>query len=177
MVILYGGKIRDEGTTDSLLTKHSKTTIETDVLDDETIAEIDEVIRRRSGGTKSMLAVTHPRQKLEEKFLEIVQKAKADRVGPPASGEGETASFLASGKTDESSGEELIDKLVWPSPSRCPRPSKTRQQAADAVADAKTEAQRGGRTRRRRRTTNRSANPSRSEVKSVSRTDSSDPPR
>ncbi len=141
MVILYGGKIRDEGTTDSLLTKHSKTTIETDVLDDETIAEIDEVIRRRSGGTKSMLAVTHPRQKLEEKFLEIVQKAKADRVETSgASGEGETASFLASGKSDESSGEELIDKLVSAEPEPVPEAEQKRaKQAADAVADAKTE--------------------------------------
>ncbi|MFI4892423.1 MAG: ABC transporter ATP-binding protein [Phycisphaerales bacterium JB058] len=141
MVILYGGKIRDEGTTDSLLTKHSKTTIETDVLDDETIAEIDEVIRRRSGGTKSMLGVTHPRQKLEEKFLEIVQKAKADRVETSgASGEGETASFLASGKTDESSGEELIDKLVSAEPEPVPEAEQKRaKQAADAVADAETE--------------------------------------
>ena len=117
MVILYGGKIRDEGTTDSLLTKHSKTTLESDVLDEETIAEIDAVIRRRSGGTKSLLAVTHPRQKLEEKFLEIVQKAKSERVETSgASGDGATASFLAAGTAEETTGEQLIDKLVTAEP-------------------------------------------------------------
>ena len=137
MVILYGGKIRDEGTTDSLLTKHSKATIETDVLDDATIAEIDEVIRRRSGGAKSLLAVTHPRQKLEEKFLEIVQKAKSERVETSgASGEGATASFLASGDHDETSGEELIDKLVSAEPEPAPEAEK---KAAKPAAKAEPE--------------------------------------
>lgn len=137
MVILYGGKIRDEGTTDSLLTKHSKTTIETDVLDDATIAEIDEVIRRRSGGAKSLLTVTHPRQKLEEKFLEIVQKAKSERVETSgASGEGATASFLASGDHDETSGEELIDKLVSAEPEPAPEAEK---KAAKPAAKAEPE--------------------------------------
>ncbi len=128
MVILYGGKIRDEGTTDSLLTKHSKTTLETDVLDDETIAEIDQVIRRRSGGSKSLLSVTHPRQKLEEKFLEIVQKAKAERIetSGAASG-GATAAFLSAGSAEETSGESLIDRLV----STEPEPAPARQAPHD----------------------------------------------
>ncbi|MCB9835425.1 MAG: ABC transporter ATP-binding protein [Phycisphaera sp.] len=134
MVILYGGKIRDEGTTDSLLTKHSKTTLETDVLDDETIAEIDQVIRRRSGGAKSLLAVTHPRQKLEEKFLEIVQKAKAERVETSgASGDGATASFLAARTDDETSGEELIDKLVSAEPESMPAAEKVTAKPAARV--------------------------------------------
>jgi len=140
MVILYGGKIRDEGTTDSLLTKHSKTTLETDVLDDATIAEIDQVIRRRSGGTKSLLGVTHPRQKLEEKFLEIVQKAKAERVetSGAASG-GATASFLAAGTSgDAPSGEALIDKLV----STEPEPAPERQDRRPAKAEAPKEPER-----------------------------------
>ena len=132
MVILYGGKIRDEGTTDSLLTKHSKTTLESDVLDEETIAEIDQVIRRRSGGAKSLLSVTHPRQKLEEKFLEIVQKAKSERVETSgASGDGATASFLSAGTAEEASGEKLIDKLVTaePEPSVQETVSKAKQEA------------------------------------------------
>ncbi len=140
MVILYGGKIRDEGTTDSLLTKHSKTTLETDVLDDETIAEIDQVIRRRSGGTKSLLGVTHPRQKLEEKFLEIVQKAKAERIETSGAGSGgATASFLAAGTAGEvPSGEALIDKLV----SSAPEPTHERQDRRPAKAVAPKEPER-----------------------------------
>lgn len=135
MVILYGGKIRDEGTTDSLLTTQSRTTIETDALDEATIAEIDALIRRRSGGSKSLLSVSHPRQKLEEKFIEIVQIAKAERVETSgASSGGATASFLAAGGAG-ASGEELIDKLMAaasePEP-QAERPSRSAQPAAQA---------------------------------------------
>lgn len=137
MVILYGGKIRDEGTTDSLLTKHSKTTIEADVLDDETISEIDELIRRRSGGEKSLLSVTHPRQKLEEKFLEIVERAKTERVETSgAAGDGATASFLAAGTGDASvGGDDLIDKLVTAEPEPAPEESTAADQTAEPTQE------------------------------------------
>ncbi len=141
MVILYGGKIRDEGTTDSLLTKHSKTTIEADVLDDETISEIDELIRRRTGGEKSLLSVTHPRQKLEEKFLEIVERAKTERVETSgAAGDGATASFLAAGAgagAEPVGGDELIDKLVTSEPEQTPEETS----AADLPAEPTQEEQ------------------------------------
>ncbi|MFG0328139.1 MAG: hypothetical protein ACF8SC_12845, partial [Phycisphaerales bacterium JB037] len=107
MVILYGGKIREEGPAEALLTKQSRTSIETDALDEETIAEIDAVIRRRSHGEKSVLGVSHPRQRLEEKFLDIVARAKAERVETSGATEGgEVASFL------KGSGAGLIDRLV-----------------------------------------------------------------
>ncbi|MEM8758426.1 MAG: ATP-binding cassette domain-containing protein [Planctomycetota bacterium] len=112
MVILYGGKKRDEGTTDSLLTTHSKTTIETDALDDDTIAEIDRIIRERSSGERSVLRVSHPRQKLEEKFLDIVERARQDRVETSgADNRGGTAAFLASGAAAPPP-EDLIAGLV-----------------------------------------------------------------
>ncbi|GAB5496927.1 MAG: hypothetical protein Phyf2KO_20070 [Phycisphaerales bacterium] len=141
MVILYGGKIRDEGTTDSLLTKHSKTTIEADVLDDETISEIDELIRRRSGGQKSLLSVTHPRQKLEEKFLEIVERAKTERVETSgAAGDGATASFLAAGERDEKvGGDELIDKLVSAEPEQKPEDAAPSDTPAEPTAEERSQ--------------------------------------
>ena len=80
MVILYGGRIRGEGTCDELLEKQTRTTIETDQLDDETIAEIDALIRKRSAGDKAVLSVSHPRQKLEELFLGIVERARTERL-------------------------------------------------------------------------------------------------
>ncbi len=110
MVILYGGKKRDEGTCDSLLVSHERTVIETDALDDETIAEIDEVLRRRSGGAKSVRRVSNPRQTLEQKFLTIVAAAQADRLETAgATHGGETAAFL---KAEETEGEDLISKLT-----------------------------------------------------------------
>ncbi|MEM0982857.1 MAG: ABC transporter ATP-binding protein [Planctomycetota bacterium] len=110
MVILYGGKIRGEGTCDELLMSMSKTTIETDALDDETIAEIDEVIRRRTGGEHAIGRVSHPRQKLEELFLSIVEKAQRERSETAgAVHSGNTAAFL---KADEQTSEERAEALI-----------------------------------------------------------------
>lgn len=111
MVILYGGKIRREGERNELLEARGRTTIETALLDDATIAEIDRVIRARSGGEEAIIRVSHPRQKLEELFIDIVHQAQADQVETSGvTHTGETASFL---RDDEGSqGEALIDQLV-----------------------------------------------------------------
>jgi ABC-2 type transport system ATP-binding protein len=107
MVILYGGKIRAEGTCESLLETSGRTAIETDALDEATIAEIDRLVRARTGG--SVMRVSRPRQKLEELFMEIVDQARADRLeNAGAAHGGATASFLRG----EEEGEALIDRLV-----------------------------------------------------------------
>ena len=107
MVILYGGKTRAEGDVDSLLQKKSRTTIETDALDDDTVAEIDRLIRERSGGDRQIISVSHPRQKLEELFLGIVEQAREDRVATSGvTHGGETAAFL------KAEGDELISQLI-----------------------------------------------------------------
>ncbi len=109
MVILYGGRVRAEGTCEQLLESQSKTSIEADTLDDATLAEIDRVIRARSGGHKSVLRVSRPRQRLEELFLDIVERARSEQVSTSgATSGGQTAAFLRGGET----GEALIDKLV-----------------------------------------------------------------
>jgi len=111
MVILYGGKIHGEGTCDELLSASERTTIETDRLDDETIARIDEIIRERSRGEKAIRSVHSPRQKLEELFLGIVERAQHSRAQTSgATRGGETASFLR-GK-GEPNADELIASLI-----------------------------------------------------------------
>lgn len=115
MAILYGGKKRDEGTTDSLLTSQNRTTIETDALDDDTIAAIDRLLRERSRGEQGLIKVSHPRMKLEQKFLDIVQNAQAERVATSgASAGGQTAAFLTG--DSGASGEDLIDRLTTAEP-------------------------------------------------------------
>ncbi len=106
MVILYGGKIRAEGTCDSLLAATDRMSIETEPLDDVTVSEIDAILRRRSG--TGVLRVAKPRQRLEELFLDIVAKAQQERLGTSgATHGGETAAFL---KGED--GEQLIDQLL-----------------------------------------------------------------
>jgi len=115
MVILYGGRTHGEGTTGELLERRARTTIETDDLDDETLAELDRVIRERSGGEKSVLSVSRPRQKLEELFLTIVEKAQAERAATSgALHGGQTAGFLRAeeSESDDAGGAALIESLV-----------------------------------------------------------------
>jgi ABC-2 type transport system ATP-binding protein len=115
MVILYGGKVRGEGTCEELLASTERTTIEADILDDATLAEIDQVIRRRSGGLKSVRKVAAPRQKLEELFLGIVERARAENTATSGARQGgATAAFLRQG-----------DAAAPP-----PRPSPTNSSAA-----------------------------------------------
>jgi ABC-2 type transport system ATP-binding protein len=113
MAILYGGKIRDEGTCDGLLTSRERTLIEADELDDATIAELDEVIRRRTGGEKSIRTVSAPRQKLEELFLGIVEKAQTERATTSGAMHGGlTAAFLRAEDDHAQHGDALIDSLI-----------------------------------------------------------------
>lgn len=120
MVILYGGKIQAAGTCDELLESADKTTIETSALDEETIREIDEVIRRRTGGNNAIDRVSKPRQKLEELFVGIVERAIAQRIETAgAQHGGQTASFL---KAEPESGDALISSLVRGEDAYAPRP-------------------------------------------------------
>ncbi len=105
LVILYGGQIRAQGTCAELLEARDRTTIETDTLDDATVAEVDRLVRTRTGGEKSVRRVSRPRQSLESLFIDIVEKARAEQVATSgATSGGETASFLK--------GSDLIDTLV-----------------------------------------------------------------
>ncbi len=146
MVILYGGKIRGEGTCEELLASHERTTIETDELDEQTIAEIDEVIRRRTGGTKSIRKVAASRQKLEELFLGIVEQAVSAEAGEAVidlllqTTEPAPAAAPESGKpvAPESVEPEpsVIDELIAtdePTPEQQSPPPTPRQEVDDSV--------------------------------------------
>ena len=113
MAILYGGKIRGQGTCEDLLSSNDRTVIETDELDEATLAEIDEVIRRRTRGEKSIRSVKAPRQKLEELFLGIVEQAQKERASTSgAMHSGATAAFLRADENESRHGDELIDSLL-----------------------------------------------------------------
>lgn len=122
MIILYGGRKREEGTCESLLEKRERTTLELDTLDEATVAAIDKLVRERSGGSQAVLKVSHPRQTLENLFLDIVEQARAERAETSgAQHGGQTAAFL---KGSPESGEELIDRLVREeAPPEAPAPA------------------------------------------------------
>jgi len=128
MVILYGGRIRAEGTADELLSDTAHTVIRTGRLHEGTIAQIDRLLGQSEGA--GIERVEHPRQKLEELFLQIVERARAEQVATSgAAAGGPTAKFLL-GDEAEGEGETLIDTLVS---AKAPAP------AAKAAATAKAE--------------------------------------
>ncbi|MEC9373397.1 MAG: ATP-binding cassette domain-containing protein [Planctomycetota bacterium] len=111
MAILYGGKKRAEGTVEELLVARDRLTIETEELDEQTISEIDALIRARTG--RAISRVARPRQKLEELFVDIVEQARKERIETHGAGAGgATASFLLEEQGGEDQADQLIDRLV-----------------------------------------------------------------
>lgn len=120
MVVLYGGRIRAQGTADELLSDTAKTVIQTPRLSESLIARIEGLLEQEG---LSIDRVQAPRQKLEELFMEIVQRAQREQVATSgALHGGATAAFLRS----EVDGEDLIESLVKAeAPSRQSKPAAT----------------------------------------------------
>lgn len=115
MVVLYGGRIRAQGTSDELLTDTAHTIIETPRLKAETISRIEQLIEQLEG--KAIDRVQTPRQRLEDLFMQIVERARQERVATAGAVHGgQTAAFLrGDGQTE---GAQLIDALVREEPKR-----------------------------------------------------------
>ena len=108
MVILYGGRKRAEGTTGELLADSNHTVIRTSRLSTDAIDRVEKVLQ--SEGT-AIDSVEAPRQKLEELFMGIVEKAIEEQVETAGAGHGgETASFLKD-EEEAATGASLIDAL------------------------------------------------------------------
>ncbi len=117
MVILYGGKIRSEGTCEELLVSHERSVLEFDSLDEQTVAAIDELVRQRTAGEGAIRSVTRPRQRLEELFVDIVERARAERIETSGAAHGgTTASFLLGDEKEGDVGDALIDRLTSEEP-------------------------------------------------------------
>jgi ABC-2 type transport system ATP-binding protein len=93
VAIMYGGRIRSEGTCAELLTQEHATILETADMPDDVVAEVRAVLARHALAVKR---IEHPRRSLESLFLEIVERAKAEgaRTAGAAAG-GPVAGFLA----------------------------------------------------------------------------------
>ncbi len=109
MVMLYGGKIRAAGTVTELLSDTERTVIEMPRLRVETISKIEKLIEEAEG--KAIGRVHAPRQRLEDLFIEIVERARREQVATSgALHDGQTAAFLRAEEPRE--GEQLIESLV-----------------------------------------------------------------
>jgi len=110
VVILYGGKIRAEGTLNDLLTVSESNTITTPALAPKEMEKVLGTLRKLLKGEN--FQVDHPKRTLEEFFLDVVEKAKSDNV--------ETAGVVSGGKIAEYLGgtpgekEKILEELTAP---------------------------------------------------------------
>ena len=125
MVILYGGKIRAQGTAAELLADSRHTLIRAPRLDEKTIRAVDETLHRVQG--VGIEGVSAPRQTLEELFLDIVERARAEQIATSgAQSGGRIASFLQGGEQDVAgtaaagAGRAVVDQLVSASSAAAP---------------------------------------------------------
>ena len=110
VAIMYGGKIRAEGTCAELLTQEHTTILETSDLPDGVIAEVRGVLARHD---LTLTRVEHPRRSLESLFLEIVEQAKAEGMRTAgASAGGPVAGFLSADEDAATVDTGLLDSLT-----------------------------------------------------------------
>lgn len=125
MVILYGGKIRASGTGNELLSDTKRTSISVPRLKPETIVKIDELIRKEEG--VAIESVESPRQKLEDLFIQIVEKARAEQALTSGANQGgRTAGFLMVDEQGESSQEVIAKLQAAANTVSAPIPSETK---------------------------------------------------
>lgn len=113
VAVMFGGKVRRHGTVDELLTQAGVSTLQIESLSSEDVEAIEQALEARG---KHIDRVEHPRQKLEDLFLQIVHEAQREGVDTSgARAGGAIASFLVgeSAHMPESTDpNELLNKLV-----------------------------------------------------------------
>ena len=143
VAIMFGGKVRKEGTVNELLVQAGSTTIQTATLDVATIQKIEQVLEREG---KHIEKVEQPRQRLEQLFLDIVHDALAEGAATSgAQAGGRMASFLVDGDIQSvelrgahlpESGAELVDRLISPAADPLDDQAVAPSQAEAPVADS-----------------------------------------
>ncbi len=109
VTILYGGQQQAVGDIDELLRKRDTTQITTESLSEETIDATRALLLRLE--KKDILDVSHPRVRLEDFFLRVVEEAQAANIRTSgARRSGEVPEFLR--KATQSPTEEIVESLV-----------------------------------------------------------------
>jgi ABC-2 type transport system ATP-binding protein len=138
VAIMFGGKVRAEGTCGELLEQQELTNLQTDRLPADAVAEIEAVLAKRGLGLRR---VEQPRRRLESLFLEIVDTARKE--GTHTSGArsgGQIADFLRTGAAElggdaDSDGEEILDSLAAKAAAPQPAPGVAQPAAESREED------------------------------------------
>ncbi|MEK6798513.1 MAG: ABC transporter ATP-binding protein [Planctomycetota bacterium] len=109
VTILYGGQQRATGDIAELLRRTDMTQITAPPLSSDTLEQVRQLISRLE--KKDIIQVTHPRVKLEEFFLKIVEEAQVAKVRTSGARQGGAVpDFLQ--KPAEATREQVIEGLL-----------------------------------------------------------------
>ncbi len=130
VVILYGGKVRAQGSLDELLTVSDSTRIVTPTLPKEAMDKVLAVLRENLKGEE--IVVDHPHRSLEDFFLDAIAQAKKESVETSGALGGGIAEYLTAAKDEESAVlQSLIAEPEAPAVKR-----ETAEEAAAKLAGA-----------------------------------------
>ncbi len=122
VIILYGGRIRAQGTLSELLTIRNTSTITTPELPPEVMEKVLSILRSSLNGEE--FKISHPRMTLEEFFLDVVNRARQESVETfGARAGGHIAEYLSAGQETEREGlssDELLNRLAGREPEETP---------------------------------------------------------
>lgn len=109
VTILYGGQQRAAGDIGDLLSQRDVTQITAPRLSDKTLDEVRALVQRLE--QRDILGVSHPRVKLEDFFLRIVEEAQAANVQTHGARKGgDLPEFLK--QPTEASAQDVVESLV-----------------------------------------------------------------
>mgnify|MGYP006296680069 CR=1 FL=1 len=114
VAIMFGGKVREEGSVDELLTRTGLTSIQASNLSSDDVEAIDQLLSQRG---KHIEQVEHPRRRLESLFLDIVHRAQQEGAATSGAGSGgRVASFLVEEESahmpESSDPGQLLSQLM-----------------------------------------------------------------
>ncbi|MPM34923.1 Vitamin B12 import ATP-binding protein BtuD [bioreactor metagenome] len=107
VIILYGGKIRAQGSLKQLLTMTDSTRIVTPAMSPEVTEKVLRVLRENLHGEN--FTMDHPRRTLEEFFLDVIAQAKSESVETSGALGGNIADYLSAHGDKESA---VLESLI-----------------------------------------------------------------
>lgn len=123
VIILYGGRIRATGELSELLTVGNAQRITTPTLPPEVMEKLLALLRQNLHGEE--FKIDRPRRSLEEFFLDVIAKARAESVETAGvSGGGEIAEYLAKGDNASAVLTQLLNGGENPPPPAADAPTE-----------------------------------------------------